>query len=385
MHFFLCVRIEDFYVRDLVRREPALATDALVVIEGGKVLEASDDARLRGVGPGMPKSQAKALLQGGRFVERERDDFTMAQRAWLDRLIPFSDAIEPADQHEAFIDLSRHPRPEDIASLALAAVAENNPRTASGAGCSKWLSRLSVDQKEKGAVHEPKKFLCELPVTLLSPANQKAIDKLLGLGYSTIGQLQEVPLTVLYRQFGAEGQLIHQAANGRFFDPVKALYPEQSMGSYIAFEGGTESSEVLELGFIELAKELGGRLASEERETAEAFLHIEHEKGVNTRNRTFAKAISDERTLLCALRLMLSKLPEEPVYGLRVTLPRLKRARRVQTGLFGQRTDEVVRLQKALLRVNTVFGQSTVMLASDFEIPRRVRVLKEMGRVVGWQ
>lgn len=386
MHFFLCIRLEAFYVKELVQKTPALAEETLVVLEEGRVLDVSDDARLRGVVPGMPKSQAKALIRGGRFIDREKDDFVRASRAWLDRLIPFTDAIEPIDQHEAVIDLSRHPRPEDLASLALAAVAESNPRTVSGAGCSKWLARLAVDRREaEGGVSAPREFLYGLPVDALVPVSAKAIAKLQALGYSTIGQVQEVPLDVLRRQFGSEGQVIHQAAHGKHFEPVRSLYPEATLSGYFPFEGGIDSLEVLESGCEELAKQLGGRISAMELETSEMFLHVEHERAVVSLSRNFSKPIRDERTFASAARLLLSKPPTELVYGIRASLPRLKQGKQVQANLFAMRSDQALKLERAVSRVQNVFGAATICFASEVEVPRRIRVLQEMGSLVGWR
>ncbi|RYG39140.1 hypothetical protein EON81_01785 [bacterium] len=384
MHYFLCVRIDGFYARELQTQRDDLEHKPLVVHRAGRVIDASDEASIAGVGRGMPLQQAKALLASGVFIQHEPDAFRAAQKSWLDLLVPFSDAIEPLNQDEAIIDLSAHPRPSEIADVLVSALANHQPRVLTGAGSAKWTARLALESSTpKGK--RPDEFLRPLPTRLLTPASERAREKLVALGYPTIGEVASVPFEVLRRHFREEAYRIHLAANGRLSDPVQALYPERCTSGFHAFEGGTECSETLAAGVGALCRTLGERIALEERETTEVALHLEFERGVSSFQRTFSKPVRCARSLTTAATLMLDGKATEPVYGIRLTLPSLVRGKKVQHGLFTQAIDRnAVRLSRAVTRIHALYGERSIRCASDFEIPRRIRLLKELGGLVGW-
>ena len=389
MHYSVCFRLESFYARELARLHPNLEGESFVVVDSGLVLDASDDAAARGVTCGMPMNQAKALLSSTRFIERNREELIPAQRAWLDVLTPFTDVIEPIEQHEAVIDLSAHPRPQEMASLAIHALTGYAPRVLSGFGESKWIARLALEYGRLS--DDPLSFLAPLPVAALSLLSPESREKLLLLGYRDVGSLHELPLQVLCRQFPEEGLMIHRLAHAQHFEPVQALYPDRSIGGLFPFEGGTDSLETIGAGYAQLAKSVGGKLLAQEQETSELLLHIEYESGMRSYERSFSKPIRNELSLLASLRLLVEGLHaegilgEESVYSLRVTLPHLKRAKRMQNGLFTQRADTERKLGQAVATVQNVFGHSSIHTGAEIVLPRRIRVLKEMGSLVGWR
>jgi nucleotidyltransferase/DNA polymerase involved in DNA repair len=385
MHYFTCVRLESFYARELIRLLPDLESTTFVVLDSGLVLDASDDAISRGVAYGMPASQAKALLSSARFIERNPDDFRQAQLDWLDALIPFSDVLEPLDQHEAVIDLSDHPRAQEMETRAIEALSLHAPRVLTGFGESKWIARLAVEYGRSAGLRDPLDFLAPLPVQSLILLSPETREKLQLLGYRVVGSLRDVPLRVLSGQFPAEGLLIYRLAHAQHFEPVRAIYPERSLGGNFVFEGGTDSLETIGAGCSLLARQVGAKLLLEEQETSELLVHIEHESRIGSFSRTFSKPIRNELSLLASLKLLIDGKTKEPVYSLRVTLAHLKRAKRVQNGLFAQRSDGERKLSQAVAVVQNVFGEGALCKGCEIEVPRRVRLLKEMGQIVGWR
>lgn len=126
-------------------------------------IEALDGTLYRGVGPGMPRGQARALLTGDRFVGLERDTFREAQARWLDCLVPYLGAIEPLSMHEATLDLSGHPRPEEIVLQVLRSVGEVEPRIQSSVAGSAWPSAsLSIIEGMLGTIRRFRSlhFIC---------------------------------------------------------------------------------------------------------------------------------------------------------------------------------------------------------------------------------
>ena len=106
------IHLPGFYVRSHQSERP------VVVVKSRKVLDANLRARRAGVEGRMPLSVAKSILAKNPlpdapiFIEWKEDEYDRAQRHWLDRCVEFSEVIEPAEQHSAYIDLSAHPHPE---------------------------------------------------------------------------------------------------------------------------------------------------------------------------------------------------------------------------------------------------------------------------------
>lgn len=377
----LYVRVEGFYVRELARRGEA---GPVVVHNEGRVLDAAEEVALRGVHPGMPVGQARALLREARHLPLAPDDYREASRRWLDALVPFSDRIEPLSLHEAAVDLSGHPRAEEIGRRAVAKVAEREPRLAVGWGAGVWLARLAADRRRAGAFADPAGFLSPLPVSDL-PISPRATARLAGLGCATIADAARLSRATLRSQFRDEGELIHLAARGLLCERPRALYPEDALSRSVLFEGGEDSLENIFVAVGELAGEIGGRLAEAERETPDLSLHIEYEAGGETRSRTFARAIDGPRALYAALRLLIGDGFGEPVYAIRAVLPDLRRPRRRQSSLFAPPAADRLVVERAVQSVRDAFGADRIRLASQLKVERRKVVLREMGGLVGWR
>ena len=380
--FTLYVRVHGLYVRELASVSLHGDTAPTVVHAEGLVLDASDDAGLRGVVPGMPVGQARALLSGARFVPCQPEFYRAAQRRWLDALVPYSDRLEPLSLHEAALDLSGHPRPEEVARHALAALARIEPRVSHGVGPAAWIARIAAD-RTGDALADAAAFLAPLPPAAL-PIDPRILAKLEGLGCATIGAVQSLSWPTLRRQLGPEGGRVHNLAHGVHRDRGGALYPEDALTGSVVLDGGSESREEILAACRDLAARLGPRLESTDRETPELFLHVGHEDRSVTLERPFARPIRDARTLSAALSLLVAEGFAEPVWSLRATLPRLKAVRSVQPDLFALREQGSGALDGPIAGLQTAFGEDVVRAASSLHVPRRLHVLRAHGSVYGW-
>ncbi len=403
MRYVLCLRLENFYVRHAERSLPYPHADSaplgsgvgshpksLCVVREKRVLDADDTALLKGVTPGMTERQARAILSGGIFLQWDEDSYRKAQQDWLDRCLPFTGVIEPSDQHEAFLDLSLHPSPRDIA-LQLQQALDHPAKL--GAASSKWLASLAAGSAPTGhlfddAAMDPEGFLKRLPVSVLTPVAVAQRERLAFLGYRLIGEVAKIPLQVLKGQFGNDALAIRQAAMGRLSQPVEAVYPPKSLTESLTFEGGTDSALALDDGLVSLSSVLGERLVSVEKQGTEVRLYVELESGRTlSMRRRFNKAVRCRQSAVSALRLMIPRELGETVVSLRVLMPDLQRVPRVQRDLTGHTPDAYRKAsaEAALKSVKTVFGDKAVVQGGEIEIPRRIRVLKEWKESTGWR
>ena len=360
-----------------------------VVYRDEFVLDANLVARKRGVTRGMLTKQAKAILSEGEFIPWEEENYLRKQGAWLDLCIMFSNIIEPADQHAAWIDLSAHPDPIHIADELFRTVQrEMKLSISSGIAATKWLARLAAKYDDCGpALRSPRDFLAGLPVHELLPVPIECRQRLQFLGYSRIGDVAHIPFPVLQDQFDQASYLIASSAKGGSYEPVDAAYPPASILEKFVFDGLADSLEVIQ-GTIEmLAQRIGKRLELQNLEGCLVSITLEFEEDkTKLISRTFSKPLHGYQTVLPSLQLLLEKHLTQPLVAIQIMLSELKKVT-VEQGAFLERTGTRTprKLESARKKAQAVFGDSSVKLGKDVKLPRRIYVLREWKNVTGWR
>ncbi|RYG38807.1 hypothetical protein EON81_02725, partial [bacterium] len=320
-----------FYVRHLLPEEGGAPS---VVHREGRVLDADQAAQARGVGLGMPLSEAKMVLgQAGRFLEWSEEAYRSVQTIWLDVCAEHAEIIEPIDQHEAFVDLSGHPDPREALERLREDIFGRTRLTFDAAlASSRWIARAAVEHGDPmgKALRDPRGFVAGLPVDAL-PLATEDVARLVSLGYRRIGELAAVELATLRQQFGSRALELYRSARGGGEANVDPLYPPDSLAGRFHYDGAPTDRETLERGFAVLSEEVGERLQSRDligEEIAAVFLH---EDGSNTRfERGLARPLSSSESLKRALVRLLPNEIERPVVGIQVRLSNVRRAQRVQ-------------------------------------------------------
>jgi nucleotidyltransferase/DNA polymerase involved in DNA repair len=379
------VHLRGFYVAVLAPKEGEI----LVLHRDKAVLDASAAARGRGVRVGMGLAEAKAILAGGgRLREWEEELFHEAMARWLEVVADYSDAVEPVDQHAAFVDLSLHPRPRELAERMRAALVEHGVSPQVGIAHSRWIAQhaaLAGDPLGLAAA-DPRGFVAGLPTAAL-PVPRDHARRLVALGYPAVGDVAGIDLETLRRQFGEEAHEIHRAAGGGGDSLVQAAFPPDALSARFAYGGPPETTEALEAGFRALAREIAAALSERDAVGERAELFLEHADGSVTRvRRTFSKPVATAMHALSAMRLMLPHPPEKPVEAARLRLPEIRRARRVQLGLQGERSraDSRASTEAAVDHVRAVFGDGAIRLGSEVAEPRWKKVRRAWSAANGW-
>ncbi len=388
MHFFACLRLERFFVGCLIRTNPELKFSSLVVTRKGTVLDADELSRTRGVREGMPEKQARAILEGTTFMEWEADPYREASNGWLDLLTPYSDVIEPVDQHKAFIDLSAHPDPESIfVSLTSDFLLKSDVDVHLGAGRTKWIAELATHIPNKGlSVRDPEAFLAPLPVDCLTPVSPQARERLQFLGYSDTQDVRKVRLATLKRQFGSEAQAIFDAVRGGMFEPVQPLYPERGIMIAKQFEPAVECLETFGNALSELAKRIALKLSKLDAVGFALEVEITDAEGTNRNlSRTFVKPLHTRMSVHAALVTLLKGAELRTVSRVIIRLPEIKKQRMVQGNLsnLGEGSVDDNASELAISRVQRVFGEGAVVRGTDITTPRHVQFLRRWEKSLG--
>jgi DNA polymerase-4 len=386
MHCFLYVRLHGFYTANHT-------SEGIVIVHREKhVICANERAVKQGIQVGMPLAEAKAIVREASFIPWTEKEFQLAQEQWLDICSCYSNVIEPEDQHAAYLDISTHPDPTDIAirlTNSLPYVAEI------GLAGTKWIAKLAAarltgrtlydDLRLREPLLDPAGFLAPLSVKHLLPVAARDRQRLHFLGYRTIGEVTNLSLSTLRKQFGDAALKIYQAAWGGCFESVRALYPRDAMGEGISFEGSVQTSEVLDHGLTQIAERLSERLRKLDLSGADMVVWIEREGGARERReRSFVKSLQSSRAILTGLRLMLPP-PIEHVVGIRVALSNLCKSKRKQLDLYGSIAEKTTSKAQAISQLRNAFGHQALLSGSDIQEPRRKRVLRAWKDATGWR
>jgi len=380
------IHLDRFYSCDLPAARP------MVVVRQRKVLDANDLAIRFGIAIGMEISQAKPILAKNPmqlpagFVDWNEEDFAERREAWLMSCTPFTDIIEPDDQHRAYLDLSAHPEPETILEPLLQSVSSGvgniEPRIAIGQ-C-KWTATAAFDSHdpEQLAYFAPNAFLDELPTSLMLPVSQESRSRLEFLGYHRAGEVRDIPVEVLRSQFGKEALIIHSASRGRGGDAVLPLFPNASISDRIYFESPVENCAQIDHALDSLSKRLGKRLSKSDLHSTHMRLHLGLEDDVDVREREFSKPLLGPGGIRFAANL-LSEI-DKPVAFIRIELLNLSKAGRKQNELYCMRTDSQDVIDQSVRKVQKLFGEVAVRRGNEIPLSRRQRLLRAWSNATGW-
>jgi DNA polymerase IV len=379
--YVLWIELKGFYAEE--------SDEPIVVVRDGIVLDANDTARRRGMEVGISLRQARAMLHGGVFRTWLREEYEARSRAWLDRCVDFTGVIEPADQHSAWLDLSLHPNPVDVAERLIAVLNKTTGLQVSyGAATSKWIACLAALHGDCGlAVRDPAAFLAALPTAELLPVLPEHRERLRLLGYHTIGEVAALSLPTLREQFDEQGLLIHAASLGSLQHPAQAVYPPSSITESIVFDGAVETTEMIHDACRALAQGIGARLSNRGLQSGKLRLTLELEDGkLQPLSRVFTKPLRCPRSVHAALRLLIDPALDSPIASIRAVVPDLEKVRQFQPSLIeGASPRGPLQADAAIRQVRTVFGDRSVQLGKEIVLPRRLKVLKEWKHATGWR
>jgi hypothetical protein len=191
-----------------------------------------------------------------------------------------------------------------------------------------------------------------------------------------------VPIETLRGQFGDNALKIYLATEGKYYERVQASYPPNLLHESFLFEGSIDDALMLDCTLEKMSSRLAKRLAGRQASDIELKIDVEDEEP-QTSLRRFTRPCHDAATILAALRALRSGQPmNKLVIGVHVTLSGIQFARTDQLSLSVSRSN--LNSDRTIRSLQNVFGEGTVKQASQLEISRRKRVLKEWSDATGW-
>jgi protein ImuB len=398
---FACIFVPDFPVEALLRMEPELRPQSLVVLEGKvplqKVFALNENARRAGVNPGMSKLQIEAcngLVWRARSLQQE----AAAHAALLDCAQSFSPRVEDAGCDTIVLDLAGlqplfGPLPKIARALARCAsnlglktnvAVADNPDAATLAA--RGFSCVTL-------IHEGKEaeLLGSLPVEVLFANSAQESAQLLETfsrwGIRRLGDLAALPDIALSERVGQGGIHLQKLARGATSRTLVPVEPPLVFEEVIELEYPLVLLEPLAFLLGRLLEQLCARLEARTLATQELRLCLELASGwqsedpyPSTNNRgtaVLARAsraparqfqrtlrlpipLLDARTFLKLLQLDLKAHPPgAPIVKIQLAAEPV-RPRAVQSGLFLPPSPEPEKLELTLARIAGIVGEDKV-------------------------
>ncbi|MDH4208634.1 MAG: hypothetical protein OEV76_07155 [Anaerolineae bacterium] len=341
--------------------------------EKGKVYEASPQALEQSVRVGMSLRQAEELCPQAIFLPLSEGRYTAAFQELLLALEPFSPLIEPHGLGGAYLEVSGlerlHGPDERLGRSIVEAVQETTrlpPRVGIARG--KFPARMAAQEGSRDvqviAPGKERRFLQELPVTLL-PIDEEKRGRLHLLGIRTMGQFASLPVSAVLAQFGLEGRLAHQLAQGRDSSKVCDGRPQGPQELEYRFEDPVEGIQVLHLAASQLSEELLGRLNSRGQVCGRVRVTLEYDTGQEEEGHVdLSEPSSEQHKIGLVLERLISSFHyEDRISALRLSLEQLSPGKGHQLSLFPTRTLRQRRIDRALSNIVGKYGTRCLLQA----------------------
>ena len=236
----------------------------------GVVACASYEARAFGLRAAMPIITAQRLCPQAIFISGNFATYREYSARFMHILADFSPDMEPGGLDEAYLDLTGFEPlygPVRDASLRIKArVKSELGLTASiGIASAKVVAKVASDlSKPDGLIEvapgEEKAFLSPLPVKRLPGVGPKIQQTLKRFGITTIGQLAELPVPFMKKNFGVYGEVIHQYASGIDESKVEMPGPVKSISREMTLAEDTLDLRLLKATLRYLTERVGADL-----------------------------------------------------------------------------------------------------------------------------
>ncbi len=257
---------------ELLARPELRGTPVIVGAPGarGVVLSATYEARRFGVHSAMPMTRARRICPQATVIPPSHGKYGQISAGVMEIFQSITPEVEPLSVDEAFLDVGgarrRLGRPAAIARMIREQVAERYGITCSvGVAGSKFVAKLASRQcKPDGLLVVPAdgvvEFLHPLPVAALWGVGERTEQALVRLGIRTVGDLANVPVSTLQREFGSVGAHLSALAWGWDERRVVPHTPDKSIGNEETFSHDVDDPEVVKRELLRLSERVAARL-----------------------------------------------------------------------------------------------------------------------------
>ena len=393
----VCVHIDHFAAAVEIREHPQFLSSPIII--GGfpndrkPVFDCSTEAACFGITPGMALRQAHQLCPDAVFIPLDNGKYNQAFDEVLDLLDQFSPTVESDGLGRAFLDVTGMEglfgSEEEIAYRMGSEIFHrthldpkigmaSNKFVASAAATMASNRHPSIIKKGK-----EKKSLGPLPAHLL-PVSEETRRRFDLLGLRTMDQIASLPLDALANQFGEEGVLAHQLANGKDERPLIPRAKPAVLEHELFSENSMETIDALMRTLDKLIDRLVPALRNRNQVCGQIKLCFHLDEGKVWYESLTLKEPTDSKGEMLSLlkhRLETVAFPDS-IIGIRLGLAQLGGDDGKQNSLFsGERVKREERLRRAVKYLQATFGKNplkkVVQVEPNSRIPERRSILTD--------
>ncbi len=321
-----------FYATVELLRRPELRGKPVIVSGSGPravVTTASYEARKYGVGSAMPTSHARRLCPQAVLIPPDFQAYRETSRAvW--RIV--GERLAVAQQvgiDEGYADLTGVDKPLRVLRELVAEIKERTGVTISvGVAPNRLIAKIASDLgKPAGFVAMGREAACEQLADrsprLIPGIGPKSLERLEGLGYAAIGDLQRADVETLQATFGErQGSWLHARAFFHDDSPVQTGGVAKSRSNETTFDVDIADHDELERVLVRLGTDLAEGLRRRDKRGRTIGIKVRLDDWTTvTRARTVDRYMNDTETIVgVAVELLRAYAPPRPVrlIGVRV-------------------------------------------------------------------
>jgi DNA polymerase IV len=327
--------MDAFYASVELRRRPELKGKPVIVCGSGPravVTTASYEARkLAGIHSAMPAATARRLLPDAIYLPPDFTAYREASGEVMSILRRNAELVEVVGLDEAYIELTGLFSPKATMRKIVTQIEAETTLTCSiGISENRLLAKITSElAKPAGLVvllrEEALVRFAESSPGLVPGIGPKTVEKLEGMGISTLEALRTVAPTVLEGAFGPRlGLWIHQRARFEDDTPLSAERETKSQSAETTFDVDVSDRAELEASLSGLSEELCRRLRSRQLAGRTVGIKVRLDDWTDaSRSTTLERPTNDPSVIgRVALELLRAYDPERPVrlLGVRVSL-----------------------------------------------------------------
>jgi DNA polymerase-4 len=337
------------------------------------VASASYEARPFGIHAGMSLSKARSLCPQAIFIRSHFSLYKDASAKFMKILGDFSPHIEPLGFDEAYLDVTGCEEPYgSLQKLALAIkerINEEIKLTASvGIATCKVVAKIaSALCKPDGLLEiapgDEQAFLNPLSIAKLPGVGKKTEQALEEIGVTTIGDLANLPLDSIKRQFGATGAVIHSYAKGIDDREVEAPGEAKSISQELTFTRDTLDCNFLEASLHNLCQEVCQNMRRQNKRTKCIAIKLRYaDFKTITRQVTLQESSNVTPVVFATAQQLLSKALAQRGKPIRLIGIRISSlvGEGKQFSLFDSGIEKPEHLDKAIDKIRRKYGSTAI-------------------------
>ncbi len=329
--------MDAFYASVELLRRPGLRGKPVIVSGSGPravVTTATYEARVFGIGSAMPTAHALRRCPQAVLIPADFDAYREASARVWDTVRRHLDVVEQVGLDEGYLDLSGHVAPKASMRRLVSEIRAATGLGASvGIGPNKLVAKVCSDaEKPQGFLALSRELACErfagASPGLIPGIGPKTVQRLAGLGLTTLGALAACDEAFLVARFGPNlGRDLLRRSHFHGSSRLVTEHVAVSESRETTFDADIRDPAELEAQLSRLAEQLCERLQRAERRGRTIAIKVRLDDWTTvTRARTLAGATNArEAVTTTALELLREYAPQRPVRLLGVRVASLER------------------------------------------------------------